>query len=96
MEQFFDTTYYKFIKKFRFLIVFTCCIITSFSAYKSTEVQGLSSMEQFFGDSHDLTLGFAKAQNGFNTGENGQSIIVDIMWGVIGINRTGTDRFNAS
>ena len=53
-------------------------------------------MEQFFGDEHDLTLGFAKAQNGFNSGENGQSIIVDIMWGINGINRTGTDRFNAS
>jgi hypothetical protein len=43
-----------------------------------------------------LTMGFYKSIEGFNEGDQGQSIIVDFMWGVDGINKTGVDRFNAS
>jgi len=34
--------------------------------------------------------------DGFNEGEQGQSIMVDIMWGINNINKTNVDRFNAS
>lgn len=53
-------------------------------------------MEQFFKEDHQLTKSFYATVNDFNEGDQGQSIVVDIMWGLNGINKTGVDRFNAS
>ena len=41
-------------------------------------------------------VGFDNIMNGFNEGNHAQTIIVDIMWGLKGINKVGVDRFNAS
>ena len=53
-------------------------------------------MEQYFSEDHILTQSFDKVMNEFNEGDQGQSIVVDIMWGLHGINKTGVDFFNAS
>ena len=41
-------------------------------------------------------LAFDHTLNAFHDGDQGQSIVVDIMWGISGINKTGVDFFNAS
>lgn len=53
-------------------------------------------MEQYFPSDHLLQVSFNKIVNDFNEGDQGQSIVVDIMWGVNGINKTGVDFYNAS
>ena len=53
-------------------------------------------MEQYFGEEHPAQVAFDKIVYGFNEGDQAQSIVVDIMWGVKGINKEGVDRFNAS
>jgi hypothetical protein len=68
----------------------------AYAGYRAKDIEGLSTIEQFFPRDHMLTMGFYKSVDGFNEGDQGQSIIVDIMWGVSGINKTGVDRFNAS
>ena len=41
-------------------------------------------------------VGFEKILFGFNEGDQAQTIVVDIMWGLEGINKTGVDYYNAS
>lgn len=53
-------------------------------------------MELFFPDNAPIVHAFHKIVYGFNDGNAGQSIVVDIMWGVDGINKTGVDFYNAS
>ena len=96
VEIFFGTKYTTFIQKTRILIIIICLGSAGYAGYRSTEIEGLSTMEQFFQPDHMLTMGFYKSINGFLEGDQGQSIIVDIMWGVHGIDKTGVDRFNAS
>jgi hypothetical protein len=96
IERAFDGPVNSCVKKWRYLIIFLGLGLAAFSGYKCTELQGLASMEQYFKADHEVTLAFSKVTNDFNEGTQGQSIIVDIMWGVVGIDKEGVDFFNAS
>jgi hypothetical protein len=96
VEIFFGTKYAKFIQSWRIPIILLGFVAAAYAGWWSKDIQGLSQMEMFFKEDHMLTVGFYKSLNGFNEGDQGQSIIVDIMWGIQGINKTGVDRFNAS
>lgn len=45
IEQFFDTTWNDFVKKFRWLIVILGLAMASYAGLRSTEIRGLSKME---------------------------------------------------
>jgi hypothetical protein len=44
-EVFFDTVFNTFVFKFRYLIILAGCLMSAYAGVRSTEVQGLSSME---------------------------------------------------
>jgi len=48
VEIFFDTTFNNFVFRFRYLIIIVCTLMAAYASVRSTEVQGLSTMEQFF------------------------------------------------
>ena len=53
-------------------------------------------MEEYFTKDHYITQALDKTMQEFNDGQYAQTIVVDIMWGVENINKTGVDFFNAS
>ena len=56
----------------------------------------MKTLERYFPDWHRTNHGYEAVIEGFNNGEYGQTIGVDLMWGIEGINKTLVDRFNAS
>lgn len=53
-------------------------------------------MENYFPQNHPITGAFDVLIGGFNAGEQGQSIVVYIMWGLDGIDKSKVDYYNAS
>lgn len=96
VEKFFDTTYMNFLSKFKYLILLVCISTTSYAGYRATEIRGLTELETYFRPDHFLVKAYWKAAYGFNDGDIGNAIVVDIMWGMDGISKKGVDGFNAS
>lgn len=53
-------------------------------------------MEDFVKYDHYLYLAFDSLVFNFHDGDQGQSIVVDFLWGTDGLNKTGVDYYNAS
>lgn len=53
-------------------------------------------MERYFPPSHPVTGAFDVLIGGFNEGKQGQSIVVELMWGLDGIEKGMVDYYNAS
>tara|TARA_B110000285_G_C15003175_1_gene552469 strand:+ start:288 stop:695 length:408 start_codon:yes stop_codon:yes gene_type:complete len=96
VEIFFDTTWNNFIRKFRWPIVIMGLLMGVYAGHRSSEIRGLTSMEQYTPYDHYVMVAFRKILFGFNEGDQAQTIVVDVMWGVEGINKTNVDYFNAS
>lgn len=96
VEIFFDTTWNNFVRKFRWPIVIIGLLMGVYAGHRSSEIRGLTSMEQYTPYDHYVMVAFRKILFGFNEGDQAQTIVVDIMWGVEGINKTNVDYFNAS
>ena len=96
IEKWFAGPYFNFVSYCKFPIVLIGLVIAAYAGYRSTFIEGLKSMEQYFKDGHYLSDAFLKHRDDFNEGEQAQTIVVDVMFGVTAIDRTGTDFFNAS
>ena len=96
VEIFFDTTWNNFVRKFRWPIVILGLLMGAYAGYRSSEIRGLTSMEQYTPYDHYVMVAFRKILFGFNEGDQAQTIVVDVMWGVEGINKIEVDYFNAS
>jgi len=96
IELFFDTTFTEFIFKAKYIIIALCFALTTYSTIRIFEIVPLSEFEKYFKEDHILMQSFNQVAYGFNEGDQGQSIMVDIMWGVSDINKTLVDSFNAS
>ena len=68
----------------------------SYAGYRSAEIEGLKELERYFPESHPTNHGYEAVISGFNDGEYGQTIALEFMWGIEGINKTGVHRYNAS
>ena len=53
-------------------------------------------MEQYFEDEHPIQASVDATLTGFNEGDFAQTLVVEIMWGLDSINKTGVDYYNAS
>jgi hypothetical protein len=95
-EKFFDGYLNRKVHKFRWPIIILGFGTAIYAAVRSTEIRGLSRMEDYFYPSHYYTIGLKKNLEGFNEGGLPLGITVDIMWGIQGINKTGVDYYNAS
>jgi len=96
LEKFFDGPWNRFVGACRWPIIILGVLVGVYAAQRSREIRGLSSQEQYFADDYPLSVAFRKTIDGFNDGDYAQTIVVDIMWGLEGINKTGVDFFNAS
>lgn len=96
LEKFFDGPWNRFVRSCRWPIIVLGVLAGVYAAHRSQEIRGLSSQEQYFADDYPLTVAFRKTIDGFNDGDYAQTIVVDIMWGLEAINKTGVDFFNAS
>ena len=96
IDFFFDTTWNNWVKKYRWPVVLVGVLLASYAAIRSTEIVGLSQMERYFPQSHPITGAFDVLIGGFNEGSNGQSIVVELMWGLDGIEKSNVDYYNAS
>ena len=93
---FFDTTWNNWVQRYRWPIVIVGLLAATYAGIRSTEIRGLSKMEEYTPKDHYVMVGFEKILFGFNEGEQAQTIVVDIMWGLKGINKTKVDYYNAS
>ena len=96
LELFFDSTWNSWVKKYRWPILFLGILVASYAAIRSTEIVGLSEMERYFPPGHPVTGAFDVLIGGFNEGNQGQAIVVDLMWGLDGIDKSKVDYYNAS
>ena len=96
VEAFFDGPFLLFVKRFRFLIILAGLALSAYSTYRCTEIQGLTKMEQYFKYEHQVWQAFETIAFDYNDGDYSQTIDVDLMWGIEGINKTQVDFFNAS
>jgi predicted RND superfamily exporter protein len=69
IEQFFDTTWNDFVKKFRWPIVIAGLAMAAYAGVRSTEIRGLSKMEEYTPKDHFVMIGFEKILFGFNEGD---------------------------
>ena len=53
-------------------------------------------MERYFPQDHPITGAFDVLIGGFNEGKQGQSIVVELMFGLEGIDKSKVDYYNAS
>ena len=68
-EIFFDTAFNDFVFKFRYLIILISFMAAAYAGYRATEVQGLTTMEQYFKKNHFLTKSFESVLNDYNDGD---------------------------
>ena len=96
VERFFAGPWNTAVHKARWVLVLIGLGVAGYAGYRSTEIEGLKTLEVYFPDWHRTTHGYQAVISGFNDGAFGQTIAVDFMWGVEGINKTLVDRYNAS
>lgn len=96
VEIFFDTHFMSFISRFSCLLLVLGLLSAGYAGYRATEIQGLSKMEDIVKEDHYMYKAFARLVFDFHDGDQGQSIVVDFIWGTDGLNKTGVDYYNAS
>ena len=96
LERFFDGPWNNIVRFCRWPIILIGLAAGAYAGWRSMEIQGLSKMEEYFTKDHYITQALDKTMQEFNDGQYAQTIVVDIMWGVENINKTGVDFFNAS
>lgn len=69
VEIFFGGTFNKWVYKLRYIIILIGFAAAGYSGVRASELQGLSSMEQFFRKDHQLTKSFYAVLNDFNEGD---------------------------
>jgi hypothetical protein len=69
VEIFFDTTWNNFVRKFRWPIVIIGLAMGGYAGYRSSEIRGLTSMEQYTPYDHYVMVAFRKILFGFNEGD---------------------------
>lgn len=96
IQNFFDTTWNTFVQQYRWLIVTISLLLTLFAASRLLEIEGLASMEQHFGGEHPVEIAASKMANDFDRDNRGEPIMVELMWGIRGINKAEVDGFNVT
>lgn len=96
VEIFFDTHFMKMISNCRCLFIILGFLFAGYAGFRSREIEGLSKMEDIVKHDHYLYQAFERLVSGFHDGDQGQSIVVDFIWGTNGLNKTGVDFYNAS
>jgi hypothetical protein len=69
IERFFDTTLNTWVRKLRFFIILGGFALSGYSGYRCLDIQGLSSLEKYFNDDHEVMVAFKTIANDYNEGE---------------------------
>lgn len=96
IEIFFDTHFMSFITNCKCILIIGGLLLAAYSGYRATEIEGLSKMEDLVKHDHFIYKAFDSIVFGFLDGDQGQSIVVDFVWGTDGLNKTGVDYYNAT
>ena len=69
IEIFFDTHFMSFIANCKCLLILGGLLLAAYAGYRSTEIQGLSKMEEFVKKDHFMYQAFDQIVFGFHDGD---------------------------
>jgi hypothetical protein len=69
IEIFFMGRWFNFVNYFKWIIILLGIGLAVYAGYRTTEIGGLTEMEQYFGNNHYIQQAFQKTLFQFNEGE---------------------------
>ena len=96
IDRFFGTHWNTWVFKLRYPIVIITLIIVGLAVWRASELPPAKEVIEWLPDSHPNAKLQDKVREDFNQGENDQVILVNLLWGVSGVDRSGTDRWDAA
>lgn len=96
IERFFHDTWIRIVHFGRWPIVLVFLTLFVLAGVKAGTLRPLSKQEQWFPDSHFIGKALNWLDNDFGVTERDSTVKVTLTWGVVGIDRTGTDKYDPS
>ena len=93
IERFLGVTWAKFVIKSRLIVLVCFLILFGLTIYFATQIEPQDEDEAWFKDTHYMQLATDMA-NEFTAGAEDRLVTVNIIWGVNGVNRKGTDWYD--
>jgi hypothetical protein len=96
IELFFEKKYSPAIHKFRFVIIALFLGLMGVAAWTAVKIEPLTEEEQWYGPEHVITVTANLLTNAFPTSSSDSRSEVNFVWGIEGINREGTSRWDST
>mmetsp|Transcript_25152 Transcript_25152/g.32682 ORF Transcript_25152/g.32682 Transcript_25152/m.32682 type:complete len:932 (-) Transcript_25152:127-2922(-) len=93
VEEIFEKQYAPFIYKFRYPILVFFVAVYVMMVSLTSQLQPQSDEVQWLPDNHFITKTLDLLSSGYQVSEYSDQVTVDLVWGVSGIDRSGTDPF---
>lgn len=93
VERFFYGPWSKFLHKGRFIILPLSVVLFCVSLYFATKIPALSEAEEFLPEDNEVTIATSLLSSAFPTGGSDFSVRVTLIWGLEGLDRSGTSKY---
>lgn len=93
LERFFNGTWTNWMHKARFPLIASSIVLVTVSIWLATRLETPVEHEKFLPASHRIVKGINVLESGFLSTDGSDNINVRITWGIKGINRAGTSRY---
>ena len=94
VERFFATHWNTWTNKLKIPILIGALILVSLAIWRASRIEPATEALKWLEDDHPIEKLRQSLQNDYNQGENDEIIEVSIFWGVRGVDRSGTDRWD--
>lgn len=93
VERFFRFKWAVWMDKIRFLLLAVLIVLFAVSIYLTTRLQPLTESEQFLPASHPIRVAFTLLKYAFPASDTDYVVTVFVVWGVSGVDRSGTSKY---
>lgn len=94
VERLFRGPWVNLVNKLRFGLVMLGAILVGLSIWRATLLTSPDEREEFLPSSHPVRVALTTLVDAFPTSEADDQLRVRITWGILGVDRTGTSRFD--
>lgn len=96
IEKFFRGPWLGIIAKVRYVLIALAVALVGVSVWLATRLEAPTENEEFLPESNELRVALTILRDAFPTSDAALQLRVRITWGIKGVDRTGTSRFNPS
>lgn len=93
LERFFGGPWARAIQKMRFLLIVVAAVLIGLGVFGATKLEPIQETEQFLPDDHPIRVIERTLAEDFATERGRRLFEVRLTWGISGIDRSGTSRF---